>query len=130
MPDFHHKLIVVGSEKYNRILFLKILLSYLVYIHVPKTWWFYLMDDHHFGYITKSLKKDCVSWGLNYTKHIIIVASKVFSMLGKYKEKCENRKRFQGGFQFESFRVSHWVMPFKKSNSKVLYNVRTRTLKP
>jgi hypothetical protein len=51
-------------------------------------------------------------------------------MLGKYKKKCEKWTRFQVGYQFESFKVSHWVMPFMKPGHKVLYNVKTKHMKP
>jgi hypothetical protein len=36
---------------------------------------------------------------------------------------------FQAGSQFESLKASHWVMPFKKPNCRVSYNVRTGPLK-
>ncbi len=51
------------------------------------------------------------------------------SMLGRYQKKCENQIGFQTGSQFETLRVSHWVMPFVKPDCKVLCNVRTKPLK-
>jgi hypothetical protein len=45
-----------GSQEYRRMLFF-FLPSYLL---CSQIWLNYLLDDHHFGYITKSLKKCCL----------------------------------------------------------------------
>jgi hypothetical protein len=47
-----------------------------------------------------------------------------FLVLGGYQKKCENQTRFQVGSQFETLKVSDWVMPFMKLDCRVLYNVR------
>jgi hypothetical protein len=46
-----------SSQEYRRILYFTFLLSYLVYSQI---WLNYFLDDHHFGYITKSLKETLV----------------------------------------------------------------------
>jgi hypothetical protein len=53
----------VGSQEYRRILIF-FLLSFLV---CRPIWLNYFLSDHHFGYITKSLKEtllETVSWDL------------------------------------------------------------------
>jgi hypothetical protein len=50
--------------------------------------------------------------------------------VGRVWEKSENWTGFQISSQFESLRVSHWVMPFMKPSCIVSYNVRTGPLKP
>jgi hypothetical protein len=45
------------SQEYGRILYFIFLLSYLVYSQI---WLNCFLDDHHFGYITKSLKETLV----------------------------------------------------------------------
>jgi hypothetical protein len=46
-----------SSQEYGRILYFIFLLSYLVYSQI---WLNCFLDDHHFGYITKSLKETLV----------------------------------------------------------------------
>jgi len=49
-----------GSQKYARICFKKILLSYLACSQKP--WLNLPIDDHHFGYITKLTTKQNKTW--------------------------------------------------------------------
>jgi len=57
-PDLYDKFQEVGScQEYRRILFFFSLLSYLV---CSQIWLNYFVNDHHFDYITKILKKNSV----------------------------------------------------------------------
>jgi hypothetical protein len=102
-PDFY-KYVPVSSQEYRRILFLFFLLSYLV---CSQIWLNHLMDDRHFNYIKKNLKKKGVC-------HVVALPFTLIKRYLKAKEEIMKTQIFISPCRNIIFKISRYGDFFKK----------------